>query len=79
MREQSDVTATFWCPWGFCFQTVKTTINTIPDKHLFHNMTQFLLFYGQNYFVIKLQKTLKHARSVREALEEKLKENKNWR
>lgn len=29
----------------------------MPEKYLFHNaMTQFLLFYGQNYFAIKLQK-----------------------
>lgn len=56
-RELSDATAAFCCPWGSCFQTVKTTINTIPDKYLFHNeMAQFLLFYGENYFVIKLQK-----------------------
>lgn len=31
----------------------------MPEKYLFHNeMAQFLLLYGQNYFVIKLQKNL---------------------
>jgi len=60
VRELSDTTATFCCPWGSCFQIVKATVNVMPDKYLLHNkMTQFLLFNGQNYFGIKQQKNLK--------------------
>lgn len=56
-RELSDTIATFCCPWCSCFQIVKATVNVMPDKYLFHNaITQFLLFNGQNDFVIKWKK-----------------------